>query len=614
MWGAEFETFTDHRPLTSLFTKEMNNTKIQRWSILLAEYGCRPRYYPGKLNIRSDMLSRIKPQPEVATFDTGDWLLGSDLPDLPVNESLPVFHGFLNFKQVAKEQREMDEWSEAADESSKYDIVHGLLYSTARPYKYAADYPRMVLPKSVRAEVIQKAHEEVGHMAALKTMRKVQEGYVWPGMYQDVKQYIRTCPTCIVHSQQKIHLEMGEMPIANSPGQIIGVDLIGPFVRSPQGNTYVLTIVDHCSGWAEVYAIPRKTNEEVWRKLRQEYFPRYGFAQVLISDRGLEFNSKAFDEYLSAVGVKHHKTTPYHPQSNGKVERFNRTFKQILTKLVNNKRDSWEEQLGIALTAYNNATSITTGHTPFFLHYGRHATLPFSVVSNPITPLDGRLQMLAEGLEHARELTAQSRQCNRERLARKAREHDIVVGDSVVIRAQEPMTLTSKWDPHWHVTQVRGKVVWLRHQQTGKRKVLNKDKVQVVDPDISWDQVRPRPIRNPNISTKLTGIGRDLGFTNPGPPQINLDADVAQLRPPQAAINNDDSSVPLATSSQPVNNHEADSAMDTSDPDQSVANPQPERSRIYLPRAVKRRLNSPSVNEQKRARIECIRCVLKFCP
>ena len=54
LWGAEYSTYTDHKPLTSLFTKQMNNTKIQRWSILLAEYGCCPRYVPGKLNIRSE--------------------------------------------------------------------------------------------------------------------------------------------------------------------------------------------------------------------------------------------------------------------------------------------------------------------------------------------------------------------------------------------------------------------------------------------------------------------------------------------------------------------------------------------------------------------------------
>ena len=601
LWGAEFETFTDHKPLTSLFTKEMNNTKIQRWSILLAEFGCKPRYYPGKLNIRSDMLSRIKPRAEVATFDTGDWVTDSDVSQLPPDEKLPIFHN-LDLKQVSEAQQEMEEWTEAADVDSQYDIVNSLLYSTARPSKYAADYPRLVLPEFARKEIMNKAHEEVGHMAALKTMLKVQEVYVWQGMKEDIKNFVKNCPTCIVHSQKKVHLPMGEMPVANSPGQIIGVDLIGPFVKSPQGNIYILTVVDHCSGWAEAYPIPRKTNEEVWRRLRQDYFPRHDYPEILISDRGAEFNSKVFDDYLKAVGVKHHKTTPYHPQSNGKTERFNRTFKQIVNKLVNNRRDNWEEQLGVALTAYNKSTSSTTGHTPFFLHHGRHPRLPFSVANNPLTMLEGRLQILAEGLQQARELTLQSRQSNRERLAKKAQSNNIDVGDSVVIRAQEPMTLTSKWDPHWQVTQVRGKVVWLRHQQTGRQKILNRDKVQIVDPDIAWDDVRPRPIRNPNLSTRLTGITQHVPYQPRSNQQNRADNAMENSNPDMVGV-------------QPVENHNQDcnQPMDISEEGQSAASIQPERSRVYLPRAAKRHIDRPSDSDQKRARIECLRCVVSFC-
>ncbi len=90
-------------------------------------------------------------------------------------------------------------------------------------------------------------------------------------------------------------------------------------------------------------------------------------------DQGQEFNALEFWEYLKSVGVKHHRTTPYNPESNGKMERFNRTLKEIISKLVNNRRDEWEDQFGAALRAYNNATSSVTGHTPFLLHHGRRA-------------------------------------------------------------------------------------------------------------------------------------------------------------------------------------------------------------------------------------------------
>ena len=57
------------------------------------------------------------------------------------------------------------------------------------------------------------------------------------------------------------------------------------------------------------------------------------------------------------------------------------------------------------------------------------------------------------------------------------------------------MTFTAHYDPHWVITRVHGPVVWIVHQETGKRKTVNKDKVVLVDPEISWDHINRRPVR-----------------------------------------------------------------------------------------------------------------------
>ena len=64
-WWCLYTMYTNHKPLLSLFSKEMNNTKIQLWAIILAEYDCKVQYKKGKLNVRADMLSRIRQQQEV---------------------------------------------------------------------------------------------------------------------------------------------------------------------------------------------------------------------------------------------------------------------------------------------------------------------------------------------------------------------------------------------------------------------------------------------------------------------------------------------------------------------------------------------------------------------
>jgi transposase InsO family protein len=381
-------------------------------------------------------------------------------------------------------------------------VIEGLLYSTKKPHGYAPEHPRLVLPPQMREQVIEQAHTDVGHMSVVKTMRKVQEAFVWPGMKTDIQRYVAKCPTCIVHSRRQPKAPMGEMPIATQPVQIVAADLIGPLVKSDNGNVYILTMIDHCTGWAEAYPIPSKTSEAVWQRFIRDYFPRHSYPAVLITDLGLEFGAQALRQYLQAVGVEHRRTTAYNPQANGKCERFNKTLKHLLAKLMNNQRHTWEDQLGAALLAYNNAVSDVTGQTPYFLHYGRRARLPISKLLGQDPPLEGRLQDVAEAMRQAAGATLEARKYNRDRLMARANQGTFKPGDAVVIKAMEPLSMTSRWDPQWTVTKVKGKVIWLNHQQTGKQKKLNCNKVRMVDPHIIWDKVQDRPKRNPNVSAR----------------------------------------------------------------------------------------------------------------
>ena len=97
--------------------------------------------------------------------------------------------------------------------------------------------------------------------------------------------------------------------------------------------------------------LTNKTAANVLHYLEAEYIPRYGPPEVLITDRGLEFRNELVKGYLAALGVDVRNTTPYHPQTNGKVERFHRTLKAILRKLVNARAGEWEDCLGPALRA-----------------------------------------------------------------------------------------------------------------------------------------------------------------------------------------------------------------------------------------------------------------------
>ena len=103
-------------------------------------------------------------------------------------------------------------------------------------------------------------------MSVAKTMVRIQEAYVWPGMRAEVRRHIDKCGQCLVHTSRPVHVQMGEMPYAAYPGAIARIDLIGPFLPSPDGCNYILTCIDHGSGWAEAYPIKGKSNKQVWDK------------------------------------------------------------------------------------------------------------------------------------------------------------------------------------------------------------------------------------------------------------------------------------------------------------------------------------------------------------
>ena len=203
--------------------------------------------------------------------------------------------------------------------------------------------------------------------------------------------------------------------------------------------------------------------------------------------------------YLQRLGVDVRHTTPYHPQTNGKIERFHRTLKNILRKLVNARSGEWEDCLGSALWAHRVSASVVTGYNPYFLTFGRQPPVPWArLLCTPegteTDVLAARLDELSRAFKDATRRTEESRLYNHERLRKKARACDLRVGDHVVTLAQESSPLDPKWDHGYVVTRIRGSVVTVIGPKN-KRRTLNRDKVRLVDPESDWDTLRPRLTR-----------------------------------------------------------------------------------------------------------------------
>jgi len=108
----------------------------------------------------------------------------------------------------------------------------------------------------------------------------------------------------------------------------VALDVLGPLPDSDRGNKYILIIGDYFSKWTEAYAIPNQeaTLTTVARMLVEEFVARFGMPMQIHSDQGRNFESKVFQEMCKSLGMDKTRTTPLHPQSDGMVERFNRTI------------------------------------------------------------------------------------------------------------------------------------------------------------------------------------------------------------------------------------------------------------------------------------------------
>ena len=492
--GSDFVVYTDHKPLLSLFTQQMKNTKIQRWGILFEEFGAVIKYRPGANNVRADMLSRIVTQ-DIAVIDMStEWV---HLENAQHSE----FHLYdhLDKEQLVKEQKLefKNEILSTQEPDSNYIIYNDLLYSCSRTNRFEPRYPRIVLPTSFRKQIIQRCHNETAHSGTIKTMSLVQEGYVWPGMKKEIDNWVKMCPICKVHITLPEKVVMGTMPVAQTPGQIVGLDLIGPLLPSHQGNSYLMVVIDHFSGWIEAYPLGNKSNEAVWEKFRNDYVPRHGSCRVLITDNGAEFKGAEWEEWLRGNRIEHRRTTPYHPQSNGKTERANRTIKSMIKKLINGERSDWEDKLGPALWAIRTSPSVTTGFSPFLLHHARPPRAPISdmLAENDDFTFENRLNLQSEIFREAARATIESRQQNKERIDKKANAKIIQVGDHVILKANEPLSLTAKWDYGYIVTRTNGLTVDLIHPESGATLRVNREKVVLTNPDMAWEEVAPRPRR-----------------------------------------------------------------------------------------------------------------------
>ena len=141
--------------------------------------------------------------------------------------------------------------------------------------------------------------------------------------------------------------------------------------RTSSGYSYILVVVDHFSKFINLYAMKDQTATTVSKHLFEDYVREHGLPDVLHTDQGRQFESSLVRQLCKQFGIKKTRSSPYHPQGAGIVERTNRIVKDQLAKYLAERGGEWDQHLKQVELAYNSTVHSSTVYTPFFLLYGR---------------------------------------------------------------------------------------------------------------------------------------------------------------------------------------------------------------------------------------------------
>ncbi|KAL8567138.1 hypothetical protein ACOMHN_033040 [Nucella lapillus] len=504
----------------------------------------------------------------------------------------------------------------AGGTSHFFYVQDGILFRTF--VKGSRSWEQVVVPTFLRSSVLVVSHDLVlaGHCGGRRTLARLREQFFWPGVTVDVAKFVASCDICqrTVSKGKVSPVPLGMMPVIGTPFHRVAIDLVGPISPvSEGGHRYILTLIDVATRYPEAVPLKDISSVDVAEALIV-IFSRLGFPREILSDQGTQFNSELMKQFHALCGCQGIKTSPYHPQANGTVERFHGTLKAMLRKVIQGQPKLWHRYLPALLFACRELPSESTGYSPFRLLFGREVRGPLTLLqeswtgkgdqdeeSKPLYKYIFDLQnILAETSEIAKENSIVSSVRGKRYFDRKAKQRFFQVGDQVLVLLPSATNkLLASWLGPFPITQImhpdykilmKGKVK-VFHANMLKKYVMRKEestaekfgsKKSAVVRDIaagagSSDQSRHDMVQSvdvPEIPGSSVSGGSDVPWSMISPVDDSLSEVLIRQQDVSVALPEDtcasgsagivqhaDDAFPLPTLSTP---------MTTSTPDESV--------------------------------------------
>jgi hypothetical protein len=193
---------------------------------------------------------------------------------------------------------------------------------------------QLVVPISMHKELMEMTHACMGgHVGIQKSIQALQKRAYLTGLTRDTERFCKRCLKCAKFKKGKLKPQAQLRP-AGEGFERVSLDLIGCLPRSSGGHTFALTAMCLFTKWAEVYPLRDITAETVARTFVDGWVSRFGSPIQVITDQGSQYESELFSELCKRLGIDKVRTSGYHPQCQGGIERFHRTLNGLTARAV----------------------------------------------------------------------------------------------------------------------------------------------------------------------------------------------------------------------------------------------------------------------------------------
>ena len=359
----------------------------------------------------------------------------------------------------------------------------GLLYRVVQ--RGGEEAEQLVVPRTYVSKVLYMAHTHLlgAHLGMDKTRDRILHRFYWPGVKKNVEEYCRACPECQrMAPRPSVRNPLIPMPLIEVPFDRLGLDIVGPLPRTSRGHRYILVMVDYATRYPEAVPLRAATAKAVAREL-MTLFSRVGIVREILTDQGSCFMSRVLKDLLSLLQIRHLRTSVYHPQTDGLVERFNKTLKTMLKKVMEVDGKNWDQLLPHVLFAIREVPQASTGFSPFELLYGRRPRGLLDIARDAWESRPSPHRTVIEHVEQVRGRMAQIWPLVREHLGRAQQAQARVYNRGAQLRTFNPgdqvlvlvptseCKFLAKWQGPYDIIDRVGDVNY-RVRQPGRRKAI----------------------------------------------------------------------------------------------------------------------------------------------